>query len=180
MLWCLPRRFRDLSTRQALIRLGKYVFFGLLIAIVIESLLEDDISLDPFAGLQLDPVGTKYRSRGETLENILNDLDCNNPATYNGTEARSRMATFLKETTVIERTQDCDRYFNVMKTVAFEPTTNEEKAFPLAFAFTTHNNIGILETFLALYFRPTDSHCVHIDDKASPYTHRQDNTVVLP
>ena len=57
-----------------------------------------------------------------------------------------------------------------MNTVAFDPTTREEEAFPLAFAFTVHENIAIVEMFLALFFRPTDYHCIHVDIKASDET----------
>ena len=48
--------------------------------------------------------------------------------------------------------------------------TREEEAFPLAFAYTVHENIAIVEMFLALFFRPTDYHCIHVDIKASNET----------
>ena len=51
-------------------------------------------------------------------------------------------------------------------TFAFLPATRAERQFPLAFSFTVHKQIGILEMFLSLYFRPTDSYCFHVDEKA--------------
>ena len=64
------------------------------------------------------------------------------------------------------RTSDCAAYFDKIDTFAFEPVTSAEKRFPLAFSFQVHLHIGILEMFLALYFRPTDSYCIHVDEKA--------------
>ena len=64
----------------------------------------------------------------------------------------------------MERTNNCVNYFKTLNTVAFDPMTREEEAFPLAFAYTVHENIAIVEMFLALFFRPTDYHLslIHI------------------
>ena len=38
--------------------------------------------------------------------------------------------------------------------------------YPLAFAISMHQHVGILEMFLMLMFRPMDSYCIHLDLKA--------------
>ena len=74
---------------------------------------------------------------------------------------------------VIRRTNDCEKYFRTFPVLAadkefveFEKSTILEPS-SLAFSHLIHKDISILEVFLALYFRPNNFHCVHIDRKAS-------------
>lgn len=78
----------------------------------------------------------------------------------------------------IFRTSNCDEYFALIDTFAFEPVTREEQKFPLAFSFQAHKHIGVMEMFLALYFRPTDSYCIHVDEKAGKKVKQAVNAVV--
>jgi hypothetical protein len=41
--------------------------------------------------------------------------------------------------------------------------SSKQDTYPLAFSHVMHHQPGILEMFLAMTFRPTDSHCIHID-----------------
>ena len=49
---------------------------------------------------------------------------------------------------------------------------------PLAFSHTIHQQPGILEVFLALTFRPGDSHCFHIDPKSSDTTTKAMESII--
>ena len=89
----------------------------------------------------------------------------------------------------MERTKNCSTYFNTMPVLEhLQPQNIESAEFPLAFSHLVHHEIGdnhtqltsikclkrlffpftgILEAFLAIYFRPSDSHCIYIDKKAT-------------
>ena len=45
--------------------------------------------------------------------------------------------------------------------------TQEELDFPLAFGHSVHKEAGLLELQMASLIRPHDSHCFHIDPKAT-------------
>ena len=40
--------------------------------------------------------------------------------------------------------------------------------FPLAFSHLVHQDVGIVEAFLASWFQPADMHCFYVDKKANP------------
>ena len=72
---------------------------------------------------------------------------------------------------VISRTSDCEKYFK-----QFVPVlgVDEEYLFhenissaPLAFSHLVHTQSAILEVFLAVYFRPNNFYCIHVDKKSS-------------
>ena len=54
----------------------------------------------------------------------------------------------------------------------------EESGSPLAFSHSSHQQTGILEVFFMLTFRPRDSHCIHVDPKASESTKRAIEAVI--
>ena len=101
------------------------------------------------------------------LSNILSSLDC---SVINTSDDVNESSSFLTEASIIKRTRNCDSYFKIMPTVAFDPPTRDEEILPLAFAFTVHKDIAIFELFLALYYRPSDAHCIHVDHKSSVET----------
>ena len=77
-----------------------------------------------------------------------------------------------KEETIVARTANCDKYFQYVP-AAFQNTqiTKYEKIHlksdvRLAFSHMLHNQVAIYEAFLAMYFRPYNYYCLHIDRKA--------------
>ena len=110
----------------------------------------------------------------------LDTVDCQVQKSYKNAKIKTKNKSFLSEPQIIERTQDCSVYFELIKPNIHENSmsTPEERAFPLAFAITTHHEIGILEMFLALYVRPKDSYCIHVDEKAKPVIHRAAQAIV--
>lgn len=76
---------------------------------------------------------------------------------------------FLHERSIAERTAHCPSYFRSVRPDV-SPATDAEREFPLAFAFTVHEQIGITEMFLKLMYRPVDSYCFHVDKKARTET----------
>ena len=71
---------------------------------------------------------------------------------------------------VISRTSDCEKYFKQFVPV---PGVDEEYLFhenisstPLAFSHLVHTQSAILEVFLAMYFRPNNFYCFHVDKKS--------------
>lgn len=97
-------------------------------------------------------------------------LDCQDNSSFRNPDLMEEAQKFMSNEEIIKRCADCSRYFDVISSNGFAPITEEEIATPLAFAYTVHKEIGILEMFLALYFRPTDAHCIHVDAKADPHT----------
>ncbi len=79
----------------------------------------------------------------------------------------SKMA--LSESSIMNRTRNCDRYFHDLG-LFIDGAEREENDFPMAFAISVHSQIGILELFLAAFFHPKDSYCIHVDRKASRET----------
>ena len=71
---------------------------------------------------------------------------------------------------VISRTSDCEKYFKQFVPVAgvdekyllYENSSNA----PLAFSHLVHTQSAILEVFLAMYFRPNNFYCIHVDKKS--------------
>ena len=45
--------------------------------------------------------------------------------------------------------------------------TDEELDFPLAFGHSVHKEAGLVELQMATLIRPHDSHCFHVDPKAT-------------
>lgn len=104
----------------------------------------------------------------------LENLNCS----YPNADLSKKYEDYLSVTSVLERTENCAEYIKVIHPEALAPTTEAERDFPLAFAYTVHKDIGILEMFLALYLRPMDSHCIHVDAKASHEMHHAVERIV--
>ncbi len=99
----------------------------------------------------------------------------------NSKEMHAELRDFLSADKVIERTRNCSHYFSTMQPTLFlselyeynvKDCTNPDsdmyrQKFSVAFAHMVHDEPGIFELFMLLYFRPYNSHCVHIDAKVS-------------
>lgn len=94
------------------------------------------------------------------------NLDCQDNSSYNDPRFKSAARDFLTNSEIVARCSNCSEYFEAINSNGFAQTTTEELETPLAFAYTVHKDIGILEAFLSLYFRPMDAHCIHVDAKA--------------
>lgn len=73
---------------------------------------------------------------------------------------------------VFQRTADCRRYFEYHPVLAFESGVKqfeeaslEDIGHSYAFSHLLHKDVAIYETFLAMYFRPNNYYCVHVDLK---------------
>ena len=107
------------------------------------------------------------------IQDILSAIDCNNNSSYNDNVTQTQAFSFLSEDAILQRTAHCDSYFTTYDIFGQElgaARLSFSSESPLAFSHSIHQQAGILETFLALTFRPRDSHCFHIDPKASDAT----------
>ncbi len=95
----------------------------------------------------------------------------------NQTVLHASLREFLSADQVVSRTRNCQDYFALMHPTHFlsndysssnasDPNSPMyKKSFSVAFAHLLHKEPGIFELFMLLYFRPHNSHCVHIDAK---------------
>ena len=75
----------------------------------------------------------------------------------------------LSESSILSRAEkSCSAYFQSISAYSSlnEQFGNEMWDFPMAFSISVHHQVGILEGFLAAFFRPSDSYCIHVDAKA--------------
>ena len=80
---------------------------------------------------------------------------------------KSHFQEFFKDETIIERTRNCDKYFDEIPVLnLLDDDQKFSNEFPLAFSHLVHHEIGVFEAFLAVNFRPSDRHCIYIDKKA--------------
>ena len=115
------------------------------------------------------------------IHDMMSTIDCNNNSSYNDNETQTQALSFLSEDAILQRTSQCDSYFAYMDIFGHELSAlrlglNSES--PLAFSHSIHQQVGILEVFLALTFRPRDSHCFHIDPKASDATTKAMESII--
>lgn len=115
------------------------------------------------------------------IHDMLSTIDCNNNSSYNDNATQTQTLAFLSEDAILQRTAHCDSYFAYLdifghELSAFRLGLNSES--PLAFSHSIHQQVGILEVFLALTFRPRDSHCFHIDPKASDATTKAMESII--
>ena len=101
----------------------------------------------------------------------LRDLNCNSSAGNDG--IKKKFANFLSEEQILRRTQDCGTYFSQFPVLDhLKPEAEAASEMPLALSHLIHHEVGIFEVFMALFFRPHNMHCIHIDKKASPLVRR--------
>ena len=129
--------------------------------------------------MKLDKSDIAAEVRG--IRDIMSTIDCNNNSSYNDSVTRNVTLSFLSDNAILRRTADCDSYFKTMD--IFGPELSAARhglssESPLAFSHTLHQQPGILEVFLALTFRPGDSHCIHIDPKSSDATTKAMESII--
>ena len=78
------------------------------------------------------------------------------------------------ESKILERTEDCEKYFENVpifgmnkEIIRYEDQVLKFKNISLAFSHMLHQQVAIYEVFLAMYFRPNNFYCIHVDVKAS-------------
>ena len=76
------------------------------------------------------------------------------------------------ESMIMKRLSNCEKYFHGVPVFAFDPEIieyerKELSRVNLAFSHMLHHQVVIYEAFLAMYFRPNNFYCVHLDVKAS-------------
>ena len=79
------------------------------------------------------------------------------------------------ENQIYERTQNCDTYFHMLEAtfmmnksiISKHEEDNLNNKINLAFTHMLHHQVAIYEIFLALYFRPNNFYCIHVDVKSS-------------
>ena len=125
----------------------------------------------------------KSDSAAKVLEirDIMSTIDCNNNSSYNDSAIQNLTLSFLSDDAILQRTADCDSYFKTMDIFGHELSAARlglSSESPLAFSHTIHQQPGILEVFLALTFRPGDSHCIHIDPKSSDTTTKAMESII--
>ena len=54
-----------------------------------------------------------------------------------------------------------------LNTVIFQQISKAERQTPLAFSILAHDQFPLLETLIALLFRPHNSYCIFVDAKAA-------------
>ena len=93
-------------------------------------------------------------------------LDCEGMAETKGVQQtrHSILREIFSPEAVLRRTENCDRYFDLIDVLALKVSnrTTGKKGPRLAFSHLVKRGVGTLELFLALYFRPGDSHCIHV------------------
>ena len=74
---------------------------------------------------------------------------------------------------IFKRTANCEEYFDNVPVFAlnkdiiqYEESYLKPDSFSVAFSHMLHHQVAIYEVFLAMYFRPTNFYCVHVDYKA--------------
>ena len=97
-----------------------------------------------------------------------------NKARYTFFETKNEDKNWFKEEEIIKRTTNCKKYFSEYlpvlamnnEIIEHERKVVNSKDTKLAFSHMLHNHVAIYEAFLAMYFRPYNFYCIHIDLKA--------------
>ena len=121
------------------------VLFGILAAIAVIWISKDssnnknksaDEGEDTFAAYSTNMSTTQPPL--VTLDLLVSKVQCQNDSdfTSNWPEVHEKVKTFLEDKAISERTIDCDSYFSIVSTHAFEEVTREEDEFPIAFSHT--------------------------------------------
>ena len=109
----------------------------------------------------------------DRISETLSNIDCTDYSSYADNNTQDKALSFLSEEAILQRTGNCDSYHRAMDFFGQQVSSARLSLIsesPLAFSHSINGQAGILEVFLALTFRPGDSHCFHIDAKASDLT----------
>lgn len=76
----------------------------------------------------------------------------------------SILTNIFSAESALRRAENCDTYFDLIDVLALKANKNNtgRNGPRLAFSHLVKKRVGTLELFLALYFRPGDSHCIHV------------------
>ena len=97
-----------------------------------------------------------------------------NKVGYKLFEVQKGDRNWYREEKIIERTANCKKYFSEYlpvfamnnEIIEYEKKFINSEVTKLAFSHMLHNHVAIYEAFLAMYFRPYNFYCIHIDLKA--------------
>ena len=114
----------------------------------------------------------KLNSSTTIINNLM--LTQSNKARYKIFESENENRIWHKEEEIIKRTTNCKKYFSEYlpvfamnnEIIEYEKKTINSETTKLAFSHMLHNHVAIYEAFLAMYFRPYNFYCVHVDLKA--------------
>ena len=101
---------------------------------------------------------------------IASKIQCTNynkSIRHHRSEIEQKAKDYLSHQSIAHRTKECSNYIAQINSLGSVPVTKEENETRIAFSIKVHKEIGILEMFMALYFRPSDAYCIHVDAKAS-------------
>merc|ERR1719167_1085671 len=89
------------------------------------------------------------------------------------------------EDAILKRTQNCSDYFSVIPALfenidikEYEGAIMREISTSIAFNIMVHSYPGIIELFLALYFRPDNHHVFHLDKTATDKTRKTFSNII--
>ena len=98
-----------------------------------------------------------------------------NNARYRFHKSGKEKKYWFTEEEIIKRASNCTDYFSKYlpvfsmdnRILEFEKRNVNSKVTTFAFSHMLHHQVAIYETFLAMYFRPYNFYCVHLDLKAN-------------
>ncbi|XP_076845206.1 beta-1,3-galactosyl-O-glycosyl-glycoprotein beta-1,6-N-acetylglucosaminyltransferase-like [Brachyhypopomus gauderio] len=73
--------------------------------------------------------------------------------------------THVSDKSYVEQTRDCEVFRSTRKYLPF-PLSEEEEAFPLAYAIVVHHKVQNFERLLRSIYAPQNFYCIHVDKKA--------------
>ena len=97
-----------------------------------------------------------------------------NKTRYRFPKSEEKDKHWFTEEEIIHRANNCNDYFSkyrpvfsmTNKILEFEEKSVNSKVTKFAFSHMLHHLVAIYETFLAMYFRPYNFYCVHLEVKA--------------
>ena len=97
-----------------------------------------------------------------------------NKAQYRLLKSGKEDKLWFTEEEIIKRATNCKDYFSKYlpvfsmnsKILEFEKRSSNSKVTKFAFSHMLHHQVAIYEAFLAMYFRPYNFYCIHVDLKA--------------
>ena len=161
-----------MRSKLPLEQVGKAIILGGALALIyfiycMLTLLPHDYHFNPSSSMSraLPPIDTRSW--------FLNISCDKNPSL----DKKDAIRKFLSEDQIMLRTDDCHSYFETFP-VLHQLQPQNQSNFPLAFSHLVHHEIGVLEAFLAIYFRPIDMHCIYIDRKATDQVRKAVNRLL--
>lgn len=136
-----------------------------------EAQKDNDYQDDGYDAIDMDLLNFEEELRNDVRSNkaekkieIKNDKD---------TLKMSKHKEWFAEESIIERTTNCTKYFEIFPSLFFNKQINNyeknnlKPSYSIAFSHLVHEEIAIYETFLSMYFHPNDFYCIHVDKSAN-------------